>query len=297
MPNTPRRDVLVLKIGGSVGAEPYAGLDAVVSLCDGGHSLVVVYGGGPAVGEWAERLGMETHFLHGLRVTDPETRDLALAVLGGLTNGRVVATLIARGVPAVGLTGIEGGLLRAEREDAELGLVGKVTLVDSALLEELLDAGRVPVIAPAALGQDDGDILNVNADAAAGAIAASLGARLLVFVTDVPGVRGKDGRVIGRLDADRVRALVDDGTIEGGMLPKVEACLVAAAAGCRAAIVATRGMDSVERLLAGEQVGTVFEAAACGRRSLASTIGSRRSCAPSASSGSRPRPSSVAASG
>ena len=139
--------------------------------------------------------------------------------------------------------------------------MGKVTLVDSALLEELLDAGRVPVIAPAALGQDDGEILNVNADAVAGAIAASLGARLLVFVTDVPGVRGKDGRVIGKLDADRVRSLVDDGTIEGGMLPKVEACLVAAAAGCRAAIVATRGMDSVERLLAGEQVGTVFEAA------------------------------------
>jgi acetylglutamate kinase len=252
----------VLKIGGSVGAETDAALDAAVALNDGGHSLVVVHGGGPAVGEWAERLGMDTRFVRGLRVTDPDTRDLALAILGGLTNGRVVATLLARGVPAVGLTGIDGGLLRAERDDPELGLVGKVTLVDSALLEELLDAGRVPVIAPAALGQDDGEILNVNADAVAGAIAASLGARLLVFVTDVPGVRGKDGRVIGVLDADRVRSLVDDGTIEGGMLPKVEACLIAAAAGCRAAIVATRGIDSVERLLAGEQVGTVFEAAA-----------------------------------
>lgn len=252
----------MLKIGGSVGAETDAALDAVVALCDGGHPLVVVHGGGPLVGEWAARLGMETRFVRGLRVTDPETRDLALAVLGGLANGRVVATLIARGVPAVGLTGIDGGLFRAEREDAELGLVGNVTLVDSGLLEELLDAGRVPVIAPAALAQDDGEILNVNGDAAAGAIAASLGARLLVFVTDVPGVRGKDGRVIARLDADRARSLVDDGTIEGGMLPKVEACLVAAAAGCRAAIVATRGMDAVERLLAGEQVGTIFEAAA-----------------------------------
>src|SRR2546422_2737862 len=258
MPNTPRRDVLVLKIGGSVGAETDAALDAVVSLCDGGHSLVVVHGRGPAVGEWAERLGMDTRFLRGLRVTDPQMRDLALAVLGGLANGRVVAMLIARGVPAVGLTGIDGGLLRADREDAELGLVGKVALVDSALLEELLDAGRVPVIAPAALARDDGEILNVNADAAAGAIAASLGARLLVFVTDVPGVRGKDGRVIARLDADRARALVDDGTIEGGMLPKVEACLVAAAAGCLAAIVASRGVDEVERLLAGEQVRTLF---------------------------------------
>src|SRR6266581_476528 len=262
MPTTPRKDLLVLKIGGSVGAENDAALDAVVALNDAGHPVVVVHGGGPLVGEWAERMGLETRFVRGLRVSDAETRDLALAVLGGLANGRVVATLIARGVPAVGLTGIDGGMLRAEREDAELGFVGRVTLVDSALVEELIDAGRVPVVAPAALDRTSGEVLNVNGDAAAGAIAASLSARLLVFVTDVPGVRGKDGRVIARLDADKARALVDDGTIEGGMLPKVEACLVAAAAGCRAAIVATRGVDSVERLLAGEQVGTVFEAAA-----------------------------------
>src|SRR5439155_738183 len=168
MPTTPRKDLLVLKIGGSVGAEDDAALDAVVALNDAGHPLVVVHGGGPLVGEWAERLGMETRFVRGLRVSD----------------------------------------------------------------------------------------------ASAGASAASLSARLLVFVTDVPGVRGKDGRVIAKLDADKARALVDDGTIEGGMLPKVEACLIAAAAGCRAAIVATRGLDAVERLLAGEQVGTVFEAAA-----------------------------------
>ena len=252
----------MLKIGGSVGAEDYAALDAVVSLNDAGHPLVVVHGGGPLVGEWAERLGMETRFVRGLRVSDASTRDVALAVLGGLANGRVVAALLGRGVPAVGLTGIDGGMLRAEREDSELGFVGRVTLVDSALIEELVDAGRVPIIAPAALDRASGEVLNVNGDAAAGAIAASLGARLLVFVTDVPGVRDKNGRVIARLDAERARALVDDGTIEGGMRPKVEACLMAAAAGCRAAIVAPSGIDEIERLLAGEEVGTVFEAAA-----------------------------------
>ena len=262
MPTTPRSDAVVLKVGGSVGSESDAALDAVVAISDAGHPLVVVHGGGPLVGEWAERLGMKTRFIRGLRVTDADTRDLALAVLGGLANGRMVATLIKRGVAAVGLTGIDGGLLRAEREDAELGYVGNVTLVDSALLEELIDAGRVPVVAPAALVRESGEILNVNGDAAAGAIAASLGARLLVFVTDVPGVRGKDGRVIARLDAQRARSLVDDGTIEGGMRPKVEACLIATAAGCRAAIVAPSGIDEIERLLAGEEVGTVFEAAA-----------------------------------
>lgn len=262
MPTTPRSDVLVLKIGGSVGLETDGAIEGIVALADGGHPLVVVHGGGPLVGEWAERLGLETRFLRGLRVTDEATRDLALAVLGGLANGRIVAALIARGVAAVGLTGIDGGMLRADREDEDLGLVGRVTLVDSALLEELLDAGRVPVIAPAALDRENGAVLNVNGDAAAGAIAASIGARLLVFVTDVPGVRAKDGRVIARLNADRARSLVDDGTIEGGMLPKVEACLIAAAAGCRAAIVASEGVDAIDRLLAGEQVGTVFEAAA-----------------------------------
>lgn len=253
---------MVLKIGGSVRAETDAALDFVVGLNDAGRPLVVVHGGGPLIGEWAERLGIETRFVRGLRVTDPGTRDLALAILGGLVNGRTVAALIARGVPAVGLTGVDGEMLRAEREDTELGLVGRVTAVNSALLEELVDAGRVPIVAPAALDNTDGEVLNVNADAAAGAIAASLGARLLVLITDVPGVRGKDGRVISNLDADRARALVDDGTIEGGMLPKVEACLVAAAAGCRAAIVPIRDADAVERLLAGDQVGTVFEAAA-----------------------------------
>jgi len=255
-------DVLVLKIGGSILGEEAAALDVVAALNDAGHSLVVVHGGGPLATEWSGRLGLETRFVRGLRVTDAPTRDVALATLAGLANTRLVAGLIARGVPAVGLSGVDGGMLRAEREQDELGLVGRVDLVDSALLEELLEAGRVPVVAPAALDKKDGEVLNVNGDAAAGAIAASLGARLLVFVTDVPGVRAKDGKVITSLDTVRAKALVEDGTIEGGMVPKVEACLVAARAGCRAAIVAARGADAIEKLLTGEQVGTVFEAAA-----------------------------------
>jgi acetylglutamate kinase len=258
-------DLIVLKIGGSVAGEDVAALDAIASLHDSGHSLAVVHGGGPLVGDWATRLGYETKFLRGLRVTDAPTRDLALAVLGGLANARIVAALIGRSVPAVGLTGVDGGMLRAQREDSELGLVGNIRRVDSALLEELIDAGRVPVVAPAALEEpvpagEMPEVLNVNADTAAGAIAASLGARLLVFVTDVPGVRAKNGKLVATLDRERAKELVDDGTIEGGMLPKVEACLIASGAGCRAAIIEARASDAVERLLAGEQVGTVFEA-------------------------------------
>ena len=257
-------DLIVVKIGGSVAGEDAAALDAIAGLHDGGHSIAVVHGGGPLVGEWATKLGLETRFVRGLRVTDEPTRDLALAVLGGLANARIVAALIGRSVPAVGLTGIDGGMLRAQREDSELGLVGNIRRVDSALLEELIGAGRVPVVAPAAFEEPAPatgapEVLNVNADSAAGAIAASLGARLLIFLTDVPGVRAKNGKVVAELDRERAKVLVDDGTIEGGMLPKVEACLVASGAGCRAAIVDARTADAVDRLLAGERVGTVFE--------------------------------------
>src|SRR5438105_12362960 len=144
------REAVVLKIGGSVAGEDDAALDLVASLNDTGRPLVVVHGGGPLVGEWATKLGLETRFERGLRVTDAPTRDVALAVLAGLANKTLVARLIGKGVPATGLSGIDGGMLRAEREDASLGLVGRVTMVDSSLLEELLAALRVPVIAPAA---------------------------------------------------------------------------------------------------------------------------------------------------
>ncbi len=264
-PNPPTvaaaREAVVLKVGGSIAGDDDAALDLIASLHDAGRPLVVVHGGGPLVGEWATKLGLETRFERGLRVTDAATRDLALAVLAGLVNKTMVARLIAKGVPATGISGIDGGMLRAEREDPGLGLVGRVALVDSSLLEELLAALRVPVVAPAAL-DTDGTVLNVNGDAAAGAIAAAIAARLLAFVTDVPGVRGKDGRVISSLDRALAKALVDDGTIEGGMLPKVEACLVASQAGCRAAIVSGRDIDALEALLSGDSAGTVFEAAA-----------------------------------
>lgn len=278
MPNTPRSDAdppqpkarhtsdtppetrstVVIKVGGSVAGQTSADADIVAALHDAGTPLVVVHGGGPLVGEWSTRVGLEPRFERGLRVTDEATRDVALAVLAGLANSRLVAALVQRGVPAVGLSGIDGGLLRAERESVELGLVGRVTLVDSSLVEDLIDAGRVPVIAPAALETGTGELLNVNADSVAGAVAASIGARLLAFITDVPGVRGRDGKLIPLLDRMSAGALVEDGTIEGGMLPKVEACLLAASAGCRAAIVASGG-DGLERLLAGGTAGTVFE--------------------------------------
>jgi len=261
-PNGPSADrggaAVVLKIGGSVAGQDDAALGLVAALHDSGVPLVVVHGGGPLIGEWSARAGLESRFERGLRVTDPATRDVAVAVLAGVVNKTLVARLIAKGLPAVGLSGIDGGMLRAEREPG-LGEVGRITMVDSSLVDDLIAAGRLPVVAPAAIATDDGAILNVNADSAAGALAAGLEARLLAFVTDVPGVRGGDGKVIAALDRERAKALVDDGTIEGGMLPKVEACLIAAGAGCRAAILAARDVDAIESLLVGGSAGTMFE--------------------------------------
>lgn len=273
-PNAPRRSaaapdregaLVVLKIGGSVAGQDDAALELIGALHDSGLPLVVVHGGGPLVGEWSTRAGLESRFERGLRVTDPATRDVAIAVLAGLVNTTLVARSIARGIPAVGLSGVDGGMLRAEREPG-LGEVGRVTMVDSSLIEDLVAAGRLAIVAPAAIATDDGAVLNVNADSVAGALAAGLRARLLAFVTDVPGVRGADGKVIARLDRERAAALVDDGTIEGGMLPKVEACLIAAAAGCRASILAARDVDAIEALLAGGSAGTMFEPHPAGSR-------------------------------
>ena len=221
-----------------------------------------VFFGGPDMSPWAESLYLGVPVLGLALLGAGRRRDLrVLAVLGGLANKTLVAALIGRGVPAVGLSGIDGGMLRAEREDEELGLVGRVTMVDSSLIEDLVEAGRVPVIAPAALGPA-GEILNVNGDSAAGAIAASVGARLLAFVTDVPGVRGKDGRILARLDRERSVALLGEGTIDGGMIPKVEACLLAVASGADAAILPGDERDAVERVLGGERLGTTFAAEA-----------------------------------
>lgn len=249
----------MVKIGGSLAGRGEADAIALAGLHDSGVPLVIVHGGGPLVDEWSRRLGLAPRFERGLRVTDEPTRDVALAVLRGLANARLVAALVQRGVPAVGVSGLDGGLLRAERESPELGYVGRITLVDSSLVEELLELGRVPVVAPAALEARGTETLNVNGDSVAGALAVAIGARLLAFLTDVPGVRGRDGKVIPSLDRERIRALVEDGTIEGGMLPKVEACLLAAAAGCRAAILS--GGDALDRLVAGESAGTMVEAA------------------------------------
>jgi acetylglutamate kinase len=249
---------IVIKLGGATAGEEVPALDFVAERVEADDDVVVVHGGGPLVGEWAKRLGFETRFEDGLRVTDERTRDVALAVLAGLANKRLVAALLAREVRAVGISGADAALLAVERADAALGLVGRVVALRPSLLAALLDARFTPVIAPAAVDRSH-ELVNVNADEVAGAVAAGLGARLLIFVTDVEGVRGPDGKVLPRLDRAAIASLRGKGVVSGGMIPKLEACLVAAAEGCVTAIVSA-DRNALRRLADGGQAGTVVSA-------------------------------------
>jgi acetylglutamate kinase len=217
--------------------------------------VVLVHGGGPLITQWLERLGVQTQFQDGVRVTDEPALEVATMVLRGLVNTGVVAGLARHGVSAMGLSGADGGLLRARRRP-ELGLVGEVEKVDAAALQLLLDCGVVPVIAP--LGLDaEGTLLNINADMAASAVAAALGADAALFLTDVPGVCDADGVVIPHLDQTEVERLIASGVISGGMIPKVRACLDALCGARLAAILDGRTPGALADLLEDAVAGTI----------------------------------------
>ncbi|OFW67411.1 MAG: acetylglutamate kinase [Actinobacteria bacterium RBG_13_63_9] len=243
-------DILVAKIGGSTLGAHDTTVEDIVALQRRSVRPVVVHGGGALISEWLEAREVPTRFERGLRVTDERTLEVVVAVLAGLVNKRLVAALTAAGGRAVGLSGADGGLFKAPLLDERLGFVGEVAEVDTRPLLDLLDDGFVPVVAPIAVewrGETvTGQLLNVNADTAAGAVAAALGARWLVFLTDVPGILGEDGQTVGALSPPRASALTKAGVIQGGMIPKVEACLRAAASGCRSVIVDGRRASALQ---------------------------------------------------
>jgi acetylglutamate kinase len=226
---------VVIKLGGA--ALPHC--DAVVrdlaAAREAGLQPILVHGGGPVISAWLKRIGKQTTFVDGLRVTDAETLEVATMALAGKVNKELVATLNLAGIPAVGLAGADGGWIRARRiTDPDLGFVGEVVSVDPTLALALIAADYLPVVAPIALG--DKGLLNVNADTVAGDIARAVDAALLIFLTDVPGVKDASNVVATHLTATQVRSMRDAGTIDGGMIPKVQACLRAAEVGARAVI-------------------------------------------------------------
>lgn len=241
---------LTIKLGGAAGAHR-SSLEVIAAHSD--PTTVVVHGGGHELASWQRRLGIQPRVHHGLRVTDPETLEVAVAVLGGLVNSRLVAAFNAAGRPAVGLTGADAGLLHLERADLALGEVGHAAGADIAVLDVLTAAGFLPVVC--SIGADAaGALVNVNADEAAGAIAAARGGRLLLC-SDVEGV-ARDGRTLRELSVLEAAQLLDDGSATAGMVPKLNAAITAASAGCQVWILDGRSREAVAAALAGEAVGT-----------------------------------------
>jgi acetylglutamate kinase len=253
-------DTIVIKIGGSTLGSHDTTLQDVAQLRRRGDSPVVVHGGGALISDWLKLTGVPTRFEGGLRVTDAASLDVVVAVLGGLVNKQLVASLGALGVQAIGLSGSDGGMLRCRISDPALGFVGEVDQVQVVTISNVVEGGAIPVIAPiGVLYEGDvmtGQLLNVNADTAAGAIAAALGAKWLVFMTDVPGVKAA-GRVLEALGSEESLRLIESGVIEGGMIPKVKACQQAADAGAHCVIIDGRGEHALLSLLDGVVAGTV----------------------------------------
>jgi acetylglutamate kinase len=217
-------EILVVKLGGTTIVDQAQVLEEVATISRK-RPVILVHGGGKRITEWLERLGVPSAFEGGLRVTDPAALEVAAAVLRGVINSELVAGLRALRVDAVGLSGVDGGLLITERIP-ELGLVARVVGLRRDLLDSLLVANQVPVVAP--LARDEaGIVCNVNADDVAAGIAAGLGARQLVLMTDVDGVRGADGKKIPALTSAQAEELIASGVIAGGMVPKVRSALAA----------------------------------------------------------------------
>jgi len=208
----------------------------VVLLAQMGLRPVIVHGGGPQIGAMLEKVGKTSDFVEGKRVSDAETVDVAEMVLSGSINKSIVQAINQAGGKGVGLSGKDAGLITARAVNADLGFVGQPDMVNTSILETLGRDGFIPVISPIS-GGAAGESFNVNADTAAGAIAGALGATRMLLLTDIAGVMDKDGTLLTDLTRDSVKALIEDGTAKGGMIPKLETALAAIEAGVRAVVI------------------------------------------------------------
>jgi acetylglutamate kinase len=261
--------VVVVKYGGNAlaGTSDHDALDVfardIVLMRLVGMRPVVVHGGGPQISDLMSRLGKETEFRNGLRVTDAETVDIARMVLIGQVNPQIVAAINVHGDYAVGVSGEDGGLIRAEARDPELGFVGDVVSINPAVLNRLIEEEFIPVVAT--VGTDvNGQAYNINADTVAGEVAVALGAEKLVYLTDVEGLRrdlDDAESLIRQTNPAELEALMADGTIAGGMIPKVTSCVDAVRNGVRRAHILDGRIEHVLllELLTVEGIGTMVE--------------------------------------
>ncbi len=254
---------IVVKIGGSTLGSHDTTLKDLVTLQKQGVSVVVVHGGGKVISQWMQRQGIPPRFVDGLRVTDAESLKIVVAVLTGLINKELVSSLHQLGGRAIGISGIDGGLLEARIANPGLGFVGEINRVNREPLQAILDGGYIPMIAPLARHCDDGSEnagspLNINGDTVAGELAHALEAERLVFLTDVEGIMDGSNRLISRLDRRRAKILFQSGVVRGGMIPKLSACLRALERSPVANVIDGRRPEALLDCLRGVATGTTI---------------------------------------
>ncbi len=232
--------IVVVKFGGNAMGDADAMAEFardIVLMRQVGVNPVVVHGGGPMINDLLKRLGIESKFVRGKRVTDQATVEVVEMVLTGLVNKRIVQAIMDEGGRAVGLSGKDDDLMVCEMEDPELGWVGRPVEMNVQVLRDLMSAGIIPVVAPVATGMDPVETFNVNGDTAAGAIAGALKADRLLLLTDVSGVKNATGEIMTAMTPEEVRAMIAEGTIAGGMIPKTETALKAIEDGVRGVVI------------------------------------------------------------
>jgi acetylglutamate kinase len=234
--------VIVVKLGGATLGSHDTAIEDIIELQKQGKSLVVVHGGGKVITDWLKKQGISTRFVRGERVTDKATLEVVISVLAGLVNKEIIAAISSLGGKAIGISGVDGAFIQGRIKDKELGYIGEVVKVNPAPLEALLKSGYIPVVAPVSLRAAEKPdkaprVLNINADAVAGEIAAAIGAERLIFLTDVVGVCDQSGNLLPNLSPGEAEALMASGVASGGMIPKIKACLRALSGTATACII------------------------------------------------------------
>ena len=254
-----KRSLTVVKIGGSTLGSHDTTLTDLVELQSKGKQFVVVHGGGKTISEWMEKQGVRPKFVNGLRVTDSQSLDIVVAVLTGLINKSLVASINNIGGKAIGISGADGKIVNAEIADPDLGYVGKIKSVNAEPIEAILQAGYMPVIAPVGVYSsltDENMLLNINADTVAGYISSSIHSDRMVFLTDVEGVLDSSRRLISRMTKKQADSLVASHVIDGGMIPKMEACIEALNGGAISQIIDGRVPGALRDVVLGHNLGT-----------------------------------------
>ena len=265
MPVSKTNKPIVVKIGGSTLGSEDTTLEDVVALQKQGKPVVIIHGGGKLITDWLTKLGVPTTFVKGERVTDKASLEVVNAVLSGLVNKDLVSQLNNMGGKAVGICGADGSMVQGSVVSKDMGFVGHTERIDASLIKILLKAGYIPVISPVSLyshnrpGGAPG-ILNNNADIIAGEIAAAIGASRLIFLTDVPGILDKQGKMFNELSVGEAEDLIASGIAGGGMIPKVRACITAVATTGSACIIDGRKPHALIKDLEGPSSGTVVKA-------------------------------------